>query len=260
MRVSLRTLALTVALVIAAAPAGADVTAVTASPSSATAPLTRSVSLRVGWTLSVQAAGPVTVSSQAGRFLSPDGTLLGTVDRPLSTSLNGSGGAFITESVPLPADVLQRAQRAGFDQLFYERRFTDGVAATGRMRIYVTTPPAAGFAVSRLALAFDDGKPLTAVPRNAHLTSQAELSLVGVGLLRGAWEVAGPNPDVERPAWRVLGQVREGSGGAAGLRLSSPELPTDVPGAYLVRLRLDAPEVAFEVPVLRYMVGSDQGA
>lgn len=50
--------------------------------------------------------------------------------------------------------------------------------------------------------------------------------------------------------------MREGVTGTDALRLSSPALPTDVPGVYLLRLRLDAPKPAFETPVIRYMVES----
>lgn len=199
-----RILLLTSALVALGPPVRAAVTDVTASPTSASAPLTRSISLHVGWTLRVEAAGLVTVSSNQGWFRSPDGTLLGTVARRLSKPLDGAGRVAFKEAVQVPADVLQRAHRAGFDQLFYERRFTDGAAASGRIRIYITTTSSTGFAVSRLVLAFDDGNPLAVVCRNAELTLQAELSLVGMGLLRAVWEVAGPNADARRPVWRAL--------------------------------------------------------
>lgn len=113
---------------------------------------------------------------------------------------------------------------------------------------------AASFGVSRIAVTFDDRKPVTVVERDGKLKVQAEVSVSGSGLLVGAWEVAGPNTDGNRPNYRVLGQVHQPVSGVEIAEIAGPALPTYSTGQYLVRLRVVEPALAFETPVVRYSV------
>lgn len=113
---------------------------------------------------------------------------------------------------------------------------------------------AAGVAISRIALNFDNEKPATIVERDGKLMARAEIGFKGNGLLRAAWEVAGPNPDGNNPRFRVLADVQQPLGGREAAIISSPRLPTDSNGAYLVRLRIVEPATTLELPVIRYNV------
>ena len=76
--------------------------------------------------------------------------------------------------------------------------------------------------------------------------------------MRGRWEIAGPNPDPDKPAWRVLGDVVQTLTGAESLILVSPSLPTDSFGPHLVRLHITEPRGGFDPPEIRYVVGEKQ--
>jgi len=113
---------------------------------------------------------------------------------------------------------------------------------------------ATSFAITRLALTFDDRKAATIVERDSRLTMQAEITFSGNGLLQATWEVAGPNPDGNNPQYRVLGHVQQSLAGRDMATAKSPHLPTSSAGVYLVRLRITEPATALELPVIRYNV------
>jgi hypothetical protein len=241
-------------LALAGADATAAITGVTGAPSSTNVGLGRATSVRISWTTASSGAGMLTVSSAQGQFRTPAGTLLGTVAQPLSKTMTGPGTASFTEALLVPADIVQRAHKEGFDRLRYERSFTDGAAATGQVALRIVTTSAAAFGVSRLALAFESGEALQVVARGEKLQARAEVSYTGSGSLRGSWEIAGPNPDAGKPSWRVLGEVSQALTAADTATLKSPALPTDTMGPFLVRLRIGEPAVGFELPVIRYSV------
>ena len=238
------------------APARGAVTGVSASPGSAPVAIARGGSLTLSWSVTTSTAGSVTVSSARGVFRKPDGTALGSVAQTLSRTITGPATVSFTETVYVPADVIQRAHKEGLDQLRYERSFTDGAAASGQVTLYIVTAKAAGFGLTNLALGFDDdNKQLPIVERGGKLKARAEIGYTGAGLLRGRWEIAGPNPDPDKPAWRVLGDVVQTLTGAESLILASPSLPTDSFGPHLVRLHITEPRVGFDPPEIRYVVG-----
>lgn len=238
--------------------AQAAVTAVSAAPVAARVGLGSGASFSVNWNVTTSAAGAVTLSSARGELRTPAGALLATVGQPLSRAASGPAAVAFSETVFVPADAIHRAHKEGFDRLLYQRSFTDGVAASGQVTLAIVTQRAADFGLSRLQLGFDDGRPLRIAARGDKLKAQAEIGYAGGGILKGAWEIAGPNPDADKPAWRALANVTEALTGADTAILASPLLPTDIGGPYLVRLRVDEPAARFDLAPIRYVVGEKQ--
>lgn len=117
------------------------------------------------------------------------------------------------------------------------------------------TASAATFSISRVALTFDELKPPAIVERGSEVNVQAEISFAGNGLLKGAWEVAGPNPDGNNPQYRTLSNVSQFLVGRDASSIKGPRLPTESTGPYLVRLRIIEPVLSgFETPVATYSV------
>jgi hypothetical protein len=238
---------------LAAGAADAAITSVTASPDSANAALTSATSLPVGWSAATSVGG--SVWSAQGVFRAGAGVTLGSINQPLSQTVNGAGTATFSETIVVPVDVVNRAHKMGLDSLRYERSFKDsGVAATGAVVIRITTAPAAGFGISRVTLTFGDDKALTIVDRNAKLTAKAEVAATGAGLLRGVWEVAGPNPEGANPPYLILATVHHALTGTDPTVLTSPELPTNAVGTFRLRLRITEPAAGFDMPVVHYYV------
>ncbi|HEX7045283.1 MAG TPA: hypothetical protein VF203_11785 [Burkholderiales bacterium] len=229
----------------------AAVTGVTASPAAERVAVARTTAVALRWNVATNAAG--TVTSPAGEFRTPGGALLGKINQPLSQTVT-AGVTAIVETVRVPADVIERARREGNDRLLYRRSFTDGAAASGEIVLHIAPGGAAAFGVGRVALAFDTGEAARVAARGEKLQAHAELSYTGMGRLRALWEVAGPNPDAERPAWRPIGEVLQTLAARDAATFASPALPTEIAGFYLVRLRIAEPEPAFEAPIVRYAV------
>jgi len=203
--------------------------------------------------------GP-SVSSSQGRFLIPDSLapiVLGTVPHSLSRSVVAGGTALISEAVSVPQAVIQRALDLNASEIVYERQFSDpsdALPVAIGVRLVFTGAQAAGLAVTRQALAFDDDTPARIVAPGAPLAAWSELTFSGTGLLEGVWEIAEPPGTSGEPVFRTLQLVRRFVPAAAPLRLDSPRLPTRVPGLYLLRLRLTQPQPDFDPPQIRYFV------
>jgi hypothetical protein len=125
--------------------------------------------------------------------------------------------------------------------------------------IIVAEPPATtivsvtSFGISRLELAFPDGKGQATVRRNEQgLRATATLTTVGSGLLQGFWEVDGrPLLPIERHV--TFGQVVTIETPAI------PALPTFDPGTHLLRFVVTTPGVSFNLPTLVYTVTPEEG-
>jgi hypothetical protein len=244
--------ALAVAL-LATGTANAAITSVTASPTTAHTALTSATSLPVGWSAATDVGG--SVWSAQGVFRTATGEALGTINQPLNQTVSGAGTAVFSETIVVPVEVVNRAHQLGLSSLRYERRFKDsGLAATGAVVLRITSAPAAGFGISRVTLTFDDNKALTIVNRGAKLTARAEVAATGAGILKGVWEVAGPNPETAKPPYLILGAVHQALTGRDPTILTSPALPTGAVGTYRLRLRLSEPASGFEMPVVHYFV------
>jgi hypothetical protein len=214
------------------------------------------------------ANGPITVSSTQGVFRNgcSGATVLRTVNTTLSATRNAVGvvATFaISETVQIPLDLIRAAKIAGFDQLAYVRAFTDVGTQIPSVAFFCATFPltsssAAGFAVTRIALTFDDNSPVRVVRPRETMHARAEIRFNGTGLLQATWELAGPTSTAGEPFYRPLATVRQYFAGGDKLTLASPDLPAEASGLYLVRLRIADPVPDFEQPVIRYFVSSGQ--
>lgn len=248
-------LSLSVPLLVSGSARGA-ITQINTSPSNANLPLGQSSAVRLTWSVVSNLAGNVTISSSQGTFLTPGGKVLGKVDKVLTRPLSGPAPktARFSESLRVPTKVIYQAHKQGFNKFIYRRRFTDGTAASGEINFYVTSPRAASFGITRLALLFDDQTPLRIVEQNASFKARAEITFAGSGLLKAVWEIAAPTSTAGQANFRPLKMLRQYMPGDT-VTLASPLLPTDISGIYLIRLRISQPETAFELPVIRYSVG-----
>lgn len=232
----------------------AAVTGVSASPASENVAIARSTSIPVNWSVTTNSAGSVTLSSSQGVFRTTGGTVLGTVSHPMSRTVSGPTTATIQEAVLVPADIVVRASKEGNDRILYQRTFTDGVPATGQISLNIVTSGAASFGISALTLNFGEDRALYVAKRGEELVAHSEINFTGTGILKGAWEIAGPQPNPNKPHWRTLATVNMALTGVDSATLKSPALPTDVTGIFLVRLRLDSPSMGAALPVIRYSV------
>jgi hypothetical protein len=213
----------------------------------------------------VVANGPITVSSTQAEFRAGCArTVLRTVSTAFSSTKNASGlaASFVfSETVRIPADLISAARNAGSSELGYTRSFTDTGTQVPSVTTFCATFPitsssAAGFAITRIAVSFDDGAPVRIVGTGETLHARAEIRFNGTGLLQATWEIAGPTSTAGEPFYRPLSSVRQYFAGGDRQTLSSPNLPAETSGLYLLRLRITDPVPDFEQPVIRYFVSS----
>ncbi len=268
-------LALFLTILFLLGDARAAITVVMVDPAAQKVPVARFASARITWTVTRTLARGVpagtSVRSARGEFrVNVDSTgrerVIETVERPLAQNLpvnadDPSATLVFRETVRIPARVLFRAAEEGAAQVRYVRSFDDGFgSATAALALDITGSAAAGFGVTRLALDFvgEEGEAwvLAVVPPEAELAPRAHLSFSGSGQLRAAWELAEPPSTRGEPVFRPLAQVRRFLGAGGEVEITGPVLPTMRPGTYLVRLRITAPAVDFDLPVLRYVVSA----
>lgn len=263
------------AFLMSGAPALAVISGVGVDPARHPVAATQSVSISLTWSAvrdgGISPARGVnageTVASLAGLFVDGAGRVLWRIERPLSQrrqlpsgGMPPSGVFLFQETVRVPTNVLVTARRGG-QGLFYQRSFDDGFgAATARAELILTSASAAGFSLARLALRLDGGWVYRAVPMGADLSPRAQVTFSGSGQFRATWEIAEPaSTALGAPRFRPLVTVRRFLTGGGEAIIQGPVLPTTVRGAYLVRLRIDAPEPGFPPPVLHYAVGGTDG-
>lgn len=244
----------------------AAVTSVTTIPASQNVALGRATSVPIVWRVTDDQAvggppGPFVVSSTSGIFcIIADVACitLGTVSKTLSKTHSTVGGITlsITESVLVPSEIIFRAHKLGLSSFRYQRSFTPaGTGGTGFITLNITSPSAAGFGISRLALYFDNGAPVRLVSRNDPLQVFADVTFSGTGLLQAFWEVADPTTTSGSPIFRPLRTVRQYLTAGDTQTLNGPKFPTSLTGLYLARLRITDPVPGFDAPTIRYFVG-----
>ncbi|GAB4362363.1 MAG: hypothetical protein Kow00128_02060 [Deltaproteobacteria bacterium] len=192
-------------------------------------------------------------NSSSGVFLAEGAgapLTLGTVPTAVTARLvNGAG--VVTESLTVPAAVVDSAVRAGFSRFLYERVFTDdfGVQVTADLVIAIAGSEAAGpLRILRTELYFSNRRGEITVRRNERgLRAFADIRYGGTGVLTGFWEVDGR---------RILDVNRQLTFGTT-VTLSTPEIP-DLPtfdtGVHIVRLVLTGPAQPEPLPQLLYYV------
>jgi hypothetical protein len=227
------------------------------SPSDISVPYGGSVTLALQWTVTGAPGGSLT--SNSGQFRIPIGrvTVLGTVQTVLNQTVDGRiGSATLTEMLTVPRDVAIRAIQLGSNEFEYRRTFmqSNGQSQSGSARIVVVSSTAAGFSISRLALSFDNDAPVRVVERKQALRANAEVTFNGSGMLQAVWEIADPASTSGEPIFRPLSLVRQHLVGSDNETVTSPALPTDTVGLYLLRLRITDPLLGFDIPVIRYFV------
>jgi hypothetical protein len=207
------------------------------------------------WTLTGVAAD--TWSSTQGFFETPTAGL-GTTAVPLSIETGGAGSGSVTESLVIPAGIVDAASSGGNSGFTYRRDFrlfTGALGGTGSLTITIAFPSQAAGPVSlrRVELYFEeDGRRTNEVTvgRNAKgLSVMADLYVDGTGYLEGYWEVDGRRIENFREYASFGSKVTVESSGVPGI-------PTFQPGLHSVRLVVTKPVPGFTLPRIAYIVTS----
>jgi len=194
-------------------------------------------------------SGPM--SSPSGEFRIGRGIVI-PVPTTVTAPIQGGSGA-VTETLTIPASVLDAARRQGVPSFTFDRAFTDTpappfITQTASTPVSVASEAAATFAIKRIELYFDNRRGETTVPRNRRgLRAYADVRFLGSGLLSGYWEVDGR---------RILDVNRHLSFGTS-VTLETPEIP-DLPtfdtGTHVVRFVVTNPPLPVGLPQALYFV------
>ncbi len=242
----------------------AQIISVTASNSPARVSISTAGHSLVRWNVvdDVANGGNLSVNSVSGVFRAPDQSILGTISRPLRASRNnilpGNTTFTFVESLLVPQTVIRQAQAKGFGTFYYSRRFTDfpdNTSRTAQVTFSITGGSLAGIlTVQRVAMEFDDGRISAVIPPQSEMRARALIRYNGSGLLEYSWEVAAPPSTLGQPIFVALINRKQFLLVGQEIVLQSPWLPTAAKGQYLLRLRINRPAPAFELPLLRYAV------
>jgi hypothetical protein len=242
--------------------------AVTVLPPRATAQVGRDSTARVRWRIAARTepvlprslrggtrkAGGLAVDSPRGVFRTESGEILGQGGGRLGATISDSA-AEIAETVRVPQAVSDAAVARRQGRIFYTREFSDGFSsASGRLIIDLTGRIGGEFTIDRLALSFHDGSQVKVAGLNDEVKAEAEITFFGSGLLRGRWLIAEPTSSAGALSFRTLKYVTRHLAGQRRVRIVSPELPTDISGAYAVRFSIERPDVGEATPTIVYQV------
>lgn len=231
---------------------------VTATPSVAYVQGTGTGLVTVRWTLQITVPTDQTVTVS-----SPGGTLLAGAAAP------SAAGGVLRRTVRLTAGthVVRITERLRVDRTSaryileggtgsFTRIFTDTLPSTGTGVIALEgrASGSGGLTLQNLELSFDDGTRFRAVAMGEALTARASISTSGRGIIKGKWEIAGPNG-----GFRTLRRVNLTAGGPSREVVESPALPTDQRGQYRVRFIVDGEGEGVGDPVIAYTVGGGEG-
>jgi len=260
--------------------------------------------------------GDIQPASPAIGFTCVPGTIYGTLPRRFDVSRR-SGTNGYTDVVSVPASVARKAYQAaaaGQDsRFFYVRRFTNPNGGVDQFVVVTMRLTgngiAAPFSLTDVQLGFGQSTGISASGQEPQVlfvepgkkppAVHAEIKYTGSGRLRGRWEVVRPGealpderdllpesslPVEERGSQARFTQISRfnvflSSGGRYTLQgPDALKLPTQVPGQYLILLRIEASDdglntsdlsvvgagrsavssgaaAGFPLPVLRYVVG-----
>jgi hypothetical protein len=179
------------------------------------------------------------------------------------------------ETLIIPKSVFLRAQQLGVGRVVVNRTFTDGTEAFSAS-FQLPLGGASLFQITRVDLHFPDGERSKVVVKDDPLRAVVDINYLGTGQLLAIWEwapvMSGGTPlfrplpatitrrpeDINSADYyaprNTMTMVREYLTSFKRVSLQSPPLPTDKPGNYVLRLRIDSPEVQFTLPVIQYYV------
>ena len=230
--------------------------------------------------------GPPTVSLAVleQQISSPGGVIM--IDRGPGTGLAQLAplepqiGLSVTfnETVTLPQQVIEQAQRAGARRILIVRTFQQtailqrtvtaaflanpvieqqqSLSQRQEAIAFFLSPSGVGgpFSVFRTRLRFRDGAPFLILQPNEPARPYADIFYRGTGRLEGVWEIAEPASTSGALVWRPLERVVRLLGAGQRLTVRGPKLPNLVHGLYLVRFNILGPGGAPEDPIIRYQV------
>lgn len=214
---------------------------------------------------SIPNASYVATSTQ-GSFYTPNGDLLGTVDRTVSINVVNSRGTG-TELLLVPARITAAAMKVDAGRIVFRRIFQtsapDIPPGTMETSLQIVPSPAGEFAIIGLRLEFNQPAPGDAprpgsgeritVPRNTKgLRAAAIITYNGHGMLRGRWVADG----------QILGfvtkQLLPGMREAIIASPAVPAFPTYATGLHSVRFEILDPVPAFDLPSIQYFVTAEE--
>jgi len=244
----------------------AQIVSINTSNSIARVSISATAHSQIRWNVVVGATngGNVSLSSINGTFFAPDNSQLGSVARPLQASRNmpvaGNTTFIFQESLRIPVTVIRRAQARGFSSFFYVRQFRDlpdNTSQVSSVRFDITGGSLGGLlAIQRVEMEFDDGRTTAMLPPQSKMKARALLKYHGTGLLEYSWEIATPPSTQGQPFFIPLVSRKQFLLSGREIVLQSPDLPTLSKGQYLLRLKINKPAAAFEVPIIRYVVNN----
>jgi PKD repeat protein len=130
----------------------------------------------------------------------------------------------------------------------YDRRGSAEIAQSLSLTVVPGSGPRAPFAISYINLRFKDGKSYKVIPKGFEgFVAEADIKYEGTGNLLVQWIVDGIpfRSDSKSLPFAFEDTIDSGQ---------IPGLPTLVPGIHEVTLRFIQPQVAFDIPVIRYYV------
>ncbi|MBW2299734.1 MAG: hypothetical protein JRF46_05520 [Deltaproteobacteria bacterium] len=241
------------------------------SPSSSGVVPWQSNSIPVIYTGTAAGGATLTATSSQGQFVTQSGTVLGSINSPVSIHIaKGTGTA--PENVIIPASIISAALNAKQNRILYRRTFTSGAnSATTEVALQIVPPSAGPFSLVRMTLQFiqESESPFLStsrttrivslgrvtVPRNSTgLKAEAHIVYNGGGLLTGQWKVDG----------QIIGYVAQylypGIREATVRSPDVPGLPTYDTGQHSVELEILQPIPPFDEPVIYYFVTGQEEA
>lgn len=222
----------------------ADLTGARVNPQSYQLIKDKDASFNVTWQVAAN-ANSNNVISTPGEIISPkDGSVLGV----FGSTLNQSGGTpfILQETITLPARNSINWFNAGLKTVILRRNFSDpagGGLVSARMTLRLVDSSLSGLRdsaagdlkIQNLRLEYPNGNDVVIVNLGENLTARLTLGFTGTGLLEGRWQLAQPNSNGEAPVFRTLALVRRNINTNQRTEISSPALPTENPGRFLLR-------------------------
>lgn len=224
------------------------------TPSTSSVAANAPSSVAITWTLKVNNP-PAPVESPDGIFI-VNGNQLPIAVAPLPAVASATdGSARLRETLFIPQSVIDEAV-SSTGAITFQRLFQSGVDFT---TVSINFRLAGGLGgnprIQSIVLHFEDGSESAIVGADEELRAVADVTLANVQRLRGVWEVSSVSSGSQQgDFFQIIGSVDQYVGRQRNVEISSPDLPTIVPGEHVVRLRLTDPEPEFAPPEIVYYV------